>query len=195
MLTWRRRYGTGTLTKCKGQLPGAREALTWTWWQERIDERTEDQGQTIVLKRHKVRGNYKGEFGGGEGQLCVVSAGTVLLDWPVLLVLPELLYTPGGSQRRVAGSREEARSSGEVLCSCGGRAGWPGAARSIRTALCNAYSWLQVELKGGRIDWRAIVESRSGRGEERIVTCALHTSPLCLGRPDRKEKKTSVQRK
>jgi hypothetical protein len=32
---------------------------------------------------------------------------------------------------------------------------------------------LQVELKGGRIDWRAIVESRSGRGEERIVTCAL----------------------
>jgi hypothetical protein len=49
---------------------------------------------------------------------------------------------------------------------------------------------LQVELKGGRIDWRAKVESRSGRGEERIVTCALHTSPLCLGRPDRKEKKT-----
>jgi hypothetical protein len=49
---------------------------------------------------------------------------------------------------------------------------------------------LQVELKGGRIDWRVIVESRSGRGEERIVTCALHTSPLCLGRPDRKEKKT-----
>jgi hypothetical protein len=32
---------------------------------------------------------------------------------------------------------------------------------------------LQVELKGGRIDWRAIVESRSGRGEERIVTCTL----------------------
>jgi hypothetical protein len=32
---------------------------------------------------------------------------------------------------------------------------------------------LQVELKGGRIDWRAIVENRSGRGEERIVTCAL----------------------
>ena len=85
--------------------------------------KTEELGQTVVLRTQEKRGNYKGEFGGGEGQLCVVSAGTVLLDWPVLLVLPELLYTPEVCRRRGAGSHEEARSSGEVLCSCGGRAG------------------------------------------------------------------------
>ena len=44
-----------------------------------------------------------------------MSAGTVLLDWPVLLVLPELLYTPEVCRRRGAGSHEEARWSGEVL--------------------------------------------------------------------------------
>ena len=33
-----------------------------------------------------------------------------------------LIYS-GGVQRRVACIREEARSSGEVLCSCGGLAG------------------------------------------------------------------------
>ena len=77
----------------------------------------------MYLRTQEKRGNYKGEFGGEEGQLCVVSAGTVLLDWPVLLVLPELLYTPEVCRRRGAGSHEEARSSGEVLCSCGGRAG------------------------------------------------------------------------
>ena len=90
--------------------------------------KTEDLGQIIVLRTQEKRGNYKGEFGGGEGQLCVVSAGTVLLDGTVmhcaaLLVLPELLYTPEVYRRRGAGSHEEARSSGEVLCSCGGRAG------------------------------------------------------------------------
>jgi hypothetical protein len=35
----------------------------------------------------------------------------------VLLVLVEFLYTPEVCRRRGAGSHEEARSSGEVLCS------------------------------------------------------------------------------
>jgi hypothetical protein len=65
---------------------------------------------------------YKREFGVEEGQLSVVPAGTVLLGCTglhclVLLVLSELFYTPEVYRRRGAGSHEEARSSGEVLCS------------------------------------------------------------------------------
>ena len=54
MLTWRR-DGTGTFTKCNGTAPWNREALTRTWQRERIDEKTEDLGETIVLRELKRR--------------------------------------------------------------------------------------------------------------------------------------------
>jgi hypothetical protein len=73
----------------------------------------------LYLRTQEKRGNYKKEFGGEEGQFW---QETVLLDGTalhctILLVLPELLYTPEVYRRRGAGSYEEARSSGEVLCS------------------------------------------------------------------------------
>ena len=109
---------------CKGQLPGTREALTWTWRQERIEERTEDQGQTIVLSDTKQEETTKGGLvvkRDSPGWDCTVRwYGTALRRFAGSA--GALIYS-GGVQRRVAGSREEARSSGEVLCSCGGRAG------------------------------------------------------------------------
>ena len=85
----------------------------------RVDVRS---GVNYCIKILKGRENTtKGVWWRG-----TVLVRTVLLDvagryCAALLVLPELLYTPGCVQRRAAGSREEARSSGEVLCSCGGR--------------------------------------------------------------------------